>query len=390
MNSLRVRHLPRRAWTIRRRSIVSLFGLLFLLPSLAACQSDPAVGLEVVASGFERPIGVVASGGALYVIEQTGAVRVVRDGAVERSPFLDLGDRVNYGGERGLLGLAFAPSTDEESGEAYVHFSGERGDTVLLRVPIREGIARVDDAREMLRLAQPYGNHNGGQLAIGPDGMLYLGLGDGGSAGDPVRAGQDLQSWLGTILRIDPRGEPYDIPADNPYAGGGGAPEIWVSGLRNPWRFSFDRDTGDLWIADVGQNDTEEIDRLSPEAAAGANLGWSVLEGDRCFRSDPCDRSGMTPPVSVYRHSDGLGRSVTGGYVYRGERIAELAGRYVFGDFVGRTLMAIDADAGSDGPVAPTLLARFDFPISSFGVDADGELLMLDYQGGRLLRIVPR
>lgn len=370
-----------------RRVVRAALGLALLaLTALAAGQTR--IELEPVARGFERPLGVVAAGDALYVLEQTGRVRVVRDGQVEERPFLDLRDRVSRGGERGLLGLAFAPADGAVPTEAFVHLTDPSGDTLVLRMPVEDGRAVPERAREVLRLAQPYGNHNGGQLAIGPDGMLYLGLGDGGSAGDPLRAGQDLSTWLGKILRLDPSGDPYGVPADNPFASGGGEPEIWVSGLRNPWRFSFDPATGDLWIADVGQNETEEIDRLAPAEAAGADLGWSTLEGDRCFRSADCDRSGTVAPVAVYRHADGLGRSVTGGYVYRGDDVPELTGRYVFGDFVGGTILAIDADAGQDGPVAPTLLARAGFAISSFGVDADGELLVLDYQGGRLLRIV--
>lgn len=381
----------------RSRSVTTLLvALPFVLAPLATGQGDPAFELDVVATGFERPIGVVAAAGELFVVEQTGIVRVAHDGSAQNPPFLDLRERVTFGGERGLLGLAFRPATRDgafsraDLTEAYVHFSGAEGDTVVMRIPIRDGVPRVDEGDELLRLAQPYANHNGGALLIGPDGMLYLGLGDGGAAGDPLRAGQDTDSWLGSILRIDPRGDPYDVPSDNPFVSGGGAPEIWVTGLRNPWRFSFDPATGALWIADVGQNDTEEIDRLAAGEAAGANLGWSVLEGDRCFRTADCDRSGTVPPVAVYRHTDGLGRSVTGGHVYRGRRIPSLAGRYVFGDFVGGTLMAIDADAGADGQVAPTLLARLGFPISSFGVDAEGELLLLDYQAGRLLRLVPR
>lgn len=370
----------------RRALHAALVLVLAALTTLALGQTE--IALDPVARGFERPLGVVAAGDALYVLEQTGRVRVVRDGQVEATPFLDLRGQVSRGGERGLLGLAFGPDGAEVPTEAFVHLTDPAGDTLLLRMPIEDGRAVPERAREMLRLEQPYGNHNGGQLAIGPDGMLYLGLGDGGSGGDPLRAGQDLSTWLGKILRLDPAGDPYAVPADNPYAAGGGEPEIWVSGLRNPWRFSFDAATGDLWIADVGQNDTEEIDRLAPGEAAGADLGWSTLEGDRCFRSADCDRSGTVPPVAVYRHADGLGRSVTGGYVYRGDAVPELTGRYVFGDFVGGTILAIDADAGRDGPVAPTLLARAGFAISSFGLDADGELLVLDYQGGRLLRIV--
>lgn len=371
-----------------RVRILAILAALLLIPSLAVGQGDAAVSVELVASGFERPLGVVAAGDALYVLEQPGRVSVVRDGRVQEEPFLDLRGTISTGGERGLLGLALAPSGSAVPSEAFVHYTGPGGDTVLVRMPVEDGRAVPERAREMLRLPQPYGNHNGGQLAIGPDGMLYLGLGDGGSAGDPLRAGQDLTTWLGKILRLDPAGDPYTLPDDNPYVAGGGEPEIWVSGLRNPWRFSFDPVTGDLWIADVGQNDTEEIDRLTPATAAGADLGWSTLEGDRCFRVQGCERAGTIGPVAVYRHSDGLGRSVTGGYVYRGDDLPALHGRYVFADFVGGTLMAIDTSATPDAPVAPTLLVRLGFAVSSLGVDGTGELLVLDYQAGRLLRLV--
>lgn len=373
-----------------RRLLGALVAALALsLPTIAAGQSAPTVGFETVASGFERPLGVVRNGELLYVLEQTGAVRIVDDGEVRAEPFLDLSDRVSTGGERGLLGLALGPVPVGPDGpeEAFVHYTDTAGDTVLARMPIRDGRADPSAATVMLRQAQPYGNHNGGQLAFGPDGMLYLGLGDGGSGGDPLRAGQDPSTLLGSLLRLDVSADPYAIPAGNPFADGGGRPEIWALGLRNPWRFSFDDATGDLWIADVGQNAVEEVNRLPADAEGGANFGWSVLEGDRCFRQDDCDRSGTVPPVAVYDHDDGLGRSVTGGHVYRGAALPSLQGAYVFGDYVGGTVMLVRQLGGAGQPVAPTLLARPGFPVASFGLDADDELLVVDY-GGRLLRMV--
>lgn len=378
----------------RRRLGALVASLVLSLSMMAAGQSAPTVeletvGFETVASGFERPLGVVPDGDVLYVLEQGGTIRIVRDGEVLPEPFLDLSDRVSTGGERGLLGLALGPVPVGPDGpdEAFVHYTDKAGDTVLARMPIRDGRAALDAATVMLRQEQPYGNHNGGQLAFGPDGMLYLGLGDGGSGGDPLRAGQDPDTFLGKLLRLDVSGDPYAIPEDNPFAGGGGRPEIWALGLRNPWRFSFDTATGDLWIADVGQNTTEEVNRLPAGAEGGANFGWSVLEGDRCFRQDECDRSGTVPPVAVYDHDEGLGRSVTGGHVYRGAALPSLDGAYVFGDFVGGTVMIVRQLGGAGQPVAPTLLARPGFPVASFGLDADGELLIVDY-GGRLLRLV--
>lgn len=395
---------PRQRLTASPPLLAAILTLLATVP-FAAGQTDSTIGLELVAAGFERPIGVVAHGAALYVLEQGGTVRVVRDAAVLPTPFLDLRGLVSAGGERGLLGLAFPPGAaaapgqalDQEPEEVFVHYSGAGGDTVVARMPVRGGLARPAEAATVLRQAQPYPNHNGGQLAFGPDGMLYLGLGDGGGGGDPLRAGQNLETWLGKILRLDVTVAPYRIPPDNPYAGGGGLPEIWASGLRNPWRFSFDRTTGALWIADVGQNRSEEIDRLAADAPPGADFGWSTLEGNRCFREDPCDREGTVLPIAVYDHGDGLGRSVTGGYVYRGDGLPALRGRYVFGDFVGGTILVVDAEpAAADAtrvngaePVRPELLARPGFPVSSFGLDSNGELLLLDYGAGRLLRIVP-
>jgi len=375
----------------RRRLGTIVASLALSLSMLAASQSAPTVGFETVASGFERPLGVVPNGDLLYVLEQTGAIRIVDGGEVLSEPFLDLSGRVSTGGERGLLGLALGPVPVGQGGpaEAFVHYTDTAGDTVLARMPIRDGRAVPDSATVMLRQEQPYGNHNGGQLAFGPDGMLYLGLGDGGSGGDPLRAGQDPDTFLGTLLRLDVSGDPYAIPAGNPFADGGGRPEIWALGLRNPWRFSFDPASGDLWIADVGQNMTEEVNRLPADAEGGANFGWSVLEGDRCFRQDGCDRAGTVPPVAVYDHDEGLGRSVTGGYVYRGTALPSLQGAYVFGDFVGGTVMFVRPLGGAGQPLTPTLLARPGFPVASFGLDADDELLVVDYDG-RLLRMVAR
>lgn len=365
-----------------------MLALLVAVASACTAQTLPNVAYETVADGFVRPLGIVRDGvgDALYVLEQGGTVRVVQDGVVRPEPFLDLSGAVSTGGERGLLGLAFGPpGAGGVPLEAFVHYTDASGDTVLARMPIQDGRAVQDQATVMLRQDQPYGNHNGGQLAFGPDGMLYLGLGDGGSAGDPLGAGRDPDTLLGKLLRLDVRERPYAIPADNPFADGGGRPEIWALGLRNPWRFSFDEASGDLWIADVGQNRTEEVNLLPAGSAGGADFGWSTLEGERCFREQDCDRSGTVPPLASYDHDDGLGRSVTGGHVYRGAALPALQGAYLFGDFVGGTLMLIREDQPE-----VRLLDRPGVAISSFGLDADGELLIADYSGGRLLRLVPR
>lgn len=359
---------------------------LLLLAACAAAQED-GVDLEVVATGLASPVGVTTGleGPALYVLEQGGTVRVVEDGTVRPEPFLDIsnGD-FRAGGEQGLLGLAFHP---DHPGEVFVHYTDAAGDTVLSRMPVRDGHAVPGEETRMLTVAQPYGNHNGGQLAVGPDGMLYLALGDGGSGGDPHGHGQDPHTLLGTILRLDPSGDPVAIPPDNPFADGeDGAPEVWHYGLRNPWRFSFDPATGDMWIADVGQNRTEEVNRVpDDDGEGGLNFGWNVMEGDRCYTGDDCDPTGTVLPVVSYDHADGWGQSVTGGHVYRGSNVPSLQGAYVFGDYVGGTLLV--ARRADDDTWRAELLSDAGFPVSSFGLDADGEVLVTDHDG-RLLRIV--
>src|SRR5581483_1178175 len=263
-------------------------------PSSTGVTSHGALALQKVGS-FDSPVYVTAPPGdakQLFVVEQTGRIRVVRDGTVLRRPFLDLSGRVSCCGEQGLLSMAFAPGY-RRSGRFYVDYTDAGGDTRVVEYRRRAAGPLAADpscARVVLTVEQPYPNHNGGQLQFGPDGYLYIGLGDGGSEGDPQRTGQDLSTMLGKILRIDPRparGQPYRVPADNPFAGVGGArPEIYAYGLRNPWRFSFDRQTSSLWIGDVGQNELEEVDSIGIADGAGANFGWSAYEGDARFNRD--------------------------------------------------------------------------------------------------------
>jgi glucose/arabinose dehydrogenase len=238
----------------------------------------------------------------------------------------------------------------------------------------------------LLTVEQPFPNHNGGQLAFGPDGYLYLGLGDGGSGGDPQGNGQNPATLLGSIVRIDVNGdEPYAIPADNPFAdGAGGAPEVFLYGLRNPWRFSFDRGTGQLWIADVGQNAYEEIDRVDPAADAGANLGWNLMEASHCFVAG-CSPEGLVLPITEYGRDAGC--SVTGGFVYRGTAIEGLAGWYLFSDYCSGLIFGVPSDAAPG--TAPRLLLETGLSVSSFGQDSDGELYVADIAGGGIYRIVP-
>ena len=362
-------------------------------------DEPPPLALETVAGGLDAPINVTATRtGWLLVNERRGRVVAVNPDRGDVAVALDITDRVLGEGERGLLGLALHPDWPAEP-RAFIHYTDRDGDTVLseFRDTSGEGEAPTLDPgseRVLLQLDQPYANHNGGQLAFGPDRLLYLGLGDGGSAGDPEGNGQDPTTLLGSILRIDVDDIPddgndaigYGIPADNPFADGdGGAPEVFVYGLRNPWRFSFDRATGKLWIADVGQNAYEEIDRLDPAADAGANLGWSVMEASQCFSDPACSSDGFVMPVSEYGRD--LGCSVTGGHVYRGTRIRDLRGWYVFGDYCSGLVLGIRSDV--DELAAPRVLLESGVTISTFGEGADGELYLADIDSGTLYRLVP-
>lgn len=350
--------------------------------------------LRPVAAGFEQPLGAVSAfdgSGRLFVVEQTGRIEIVRGRTVAPEPFLDLSRLVSTGGERGLLGLAFHPRY-RTNGRLFVNFTDVAGDTVVAEFarsasdPDRADAASM---RVLLRIEQPFPNHNGGHLAFGPDGYLYIATGDGGSAGDPLGNGQNTSSLLGKILRVDvDRVEPpraYGIPPDNPFAGGGGAPEVWAYGLRNPWRFSFDPVRGKLWIADVGQDEIEEVNRVSA-GAPGLNYGWNVMEGDRCFEpSEGCDRAGLVLPVTTYTHADGC--SVTGGFVYRGERYPVLRGGYFFADYCSGYLWGLAAGARR-GTQAVRLLES-GRSVTSFGLDEQGELYVVDH-GGELLRLAGR
>jgi glucose/arabinose dehydrogenase len=375
------------------RSTLVRVALAFAAAAWLTSCSALAQQLERVADGFERPLSITHAGDGsdrLFVVEQRGTVYVVRDGIVSDAPYLDVSDRTRVSGERGLLGLAFHPDF-ATNGRLFVHYSDRGGTTVLSELRADGASAdRVDASTEriVLTLEQPYGNHNGGQIAFGPDGYLYLGLGDGGSGGDPLDAGQDLGTWLGTILRLDVDGaEPYEVPRDNPFVGVAGAlPEIWAYGLRNPWRFSFDRASGDLWIADVGQNAIEEVNRQAASSPGGENYGWRVVEGDRCFDPrDGCDLDAYVAPVITYTHDSGWGRSITGGVVPYGDAAPSLRGRYLFGDFVSGRVFVADGDLDV-GFTADELL-RAGFGIATFGLDEALDAYLADYGGGVLYRL---
>lgn len=356
---------------------------------------DTVAGVEVELTEvgrYEEPIAMVFRPDAVdqaYIGERAGVVLHVDTATGDTSAVLDITDDTTTDGERGLLGLAVAP----DGAHLYVSATNLDGDTRIDEYTIAEdGSLDEDSRRIVLALDQPFANHNGGHLAFGPDGMLYIGLGDGGAAGDPLRAGQDHEQLLGSILRIDPNGvdgSAYGVPDDNPYVDVDGArPEVWLKGVRNPWRFSFDRATGDLWIGDVGQDEIEEIDLLpaGPDgrgAGRGANLGWNAMEGDQPYE-DGTEPEDHTPPVFTYPHADG-GCSVIGGYVYQGQ-IAELFGAYLYADYCAgeiRALATVDGEVVDDATVAGPV----DGPIS-FAQDPAGEVYVLT-QSGPVLKLTP-
>jgi glucose/arabinose dehydrogenase len=345
----------------------------------------------IVADGFRRPLFLTHAGdgsGRLFVVDQDGAIRVIENGNTLAQPFLDIDAQIRSdGNEQGLLGLAFHPDF-EQNGFFYVNYTDNNGDTVISRFSVTSDPNLADPASEtiLLQVDQPYQNHNGGHLEFGPDGFLYAGLGDGGSVGDPHDNGQSTQTLLGKILRIDVNsGSPYAVPPDNPFAGGGGLSEIWIYGLRNPWRFSFDSATGDLYIGDVGQNQLEEIDFLPAGGAAGANLGWSYFEGTRAFQGSPPDGSNLIGPVAEYDHS---GRcSVTGGYVYRGETLPEWRGVYFYADYCSGEVWGLLRNP--DGTWENRNLYAIDANITSFGTDENGEHYIVG-RSGALYRLQQR
>ena len=324
-----------------------------------------------IADGFGQPVFVASAPGddRLFVVDQPGIIwAIAGDVATE---FLDIRDQVTFGGERGLLGLAFHPEYTTNR-RLFVYYIDNSGNTVVAEYSGRGDVADEDSERRILTIGQPASNHNGGMIAFGPDGYLWIGTGDGGGADDRFGHGQRPDTLLAAMLRIDvDAAEPYAVPADNPFADGeAGAPEVWAFGLRNPWRWSFDGDR--IIIADVGQNDLEEVS-VADAAAPGLNYGWPVMEADACFRTSGCDQSGLVLPVIEYRHSDGC--SITGGYVYRGSQIPELDGHYFYGDYCrGWVSSALLDDAGSVIEIfewfAPETLPS----LTSFGIDAAGEL----------------
>lgn len=347
-----------------------------------------SVALEPVVSGFRAPLAVVHAGdgsGRLFVVEKGGRVRIVQDGQLLPTPFLDVSGLVSSGSEQGLLGMAFEPGRPERF---YINYTDRNGDTVIARYRVSpdRNVADPGTGEALLTIQQPAGNHNGGHLLFGPDGYLWIGMGDGGGAGDVYENGQNFTALLGSMLRLDVSGERgYTTPSDNPFDGAAGASAIWSKGLRNPWRYSFDRATGDLWLADVGQGEWEEINRVSSKQA-GLNYGWPLLEGSHCYAQPNCQNTGLVAPVSEYDHS--LGCTVVGGYVYRGQAFPALQGGYFFADYCSGILWALDARV--QGLTEPRIVLNSGIQgVSSFGEDEAGEVYVTAFDG-TLYRLVAR
>jgi glucose/arabinose dehydrogenase len=353
------------------RCVLTLTFLLLAAPAMA--QSAP-FALEVVAEDLSSPIYAIAPAGdpRLFVVEQTGTIRIMEEGAFLPEPFLDISREVSCCGEQGLLGLAFHPDY-ASNGRFFVNFTNIMGNTQVteFRVSDDPNVASADPVKDLLRVAQPYANHNGGWLDFGPDGLLYVALGDGGAGGDPQDHGQNMRSQLGKIIRLSVDG---------------GQPEIFASGVRNPWRNAFDGDL--LYIADVGQSAWEEI-HVMGVGDAGANLGWNIMEGEACFSPRRnCNQEGLTLPVHVYGHDDGC--SITGGFVYRGSAIPALEGRYLFADYCQGQLQSLFYADGAVSEVTNWTEHGIDAldAVTSFGRDSAGEIYITTGTG-ELIKIVP-
>lgn len=349
----------------------------------------PQIALTKAVSGLTQPVHITHAGdgsGRLFVVEQNGRIRIFRDGLLLAAPFLDITGRVSCCGERGLLSVAF-PAGFATKRYFYVNYTDLSGDTVVARyrVTANQDVADPGSEESLLRVTQPFANHNGGLILFGPDGFLYVGMGDGGSAGDPLNNAQSPSSLLGKMLRIDVESgtAPYGIPASNPFVTNAAfRPEIWALGLRNPWRFTFDPLSRDLYIADVGQDSFEEVNFQPAAGSGGENYGWRIMEGAHCFNPNPCNQTGLALPVAEYNHS--LGCSITGGLVYRGRAFPRMEGLYLYGDFCSGRIWGLRRN-GTDWQ--NSLLLESSLTISTFGGDEAGELYLADYAKGDIYRV---
>lgn len=380
-------------WLLLWQLFISLFCFCFFAPRTLAqtTATDPPLLIPTLyVAGFSRPIEITHAGDGnqrLFIVEQNGRIRIIKNQALVEKSFLDISSRVSCCGERGLLGLAFPPNYANK-GDFYVNYTNSGGDTVVARyhVTTDPDVADPNSEEILMTIAQPFANHNGGHLAFGPDGYLYIGTGDGGSGGDPHNNGQSLNTLLGKILRIDVESgiKPYAIPATNPFASSTASRgEIWAFGLRNPWKFSFDRQTGNLYIGDVGQNAYEEISFQPASSPGGENYGWKIMEGTHCYNANSCNQSGLTLPVVEYDHSQGC--SVTGGVVYRGQRFPRLNGTYFYGDYCSGRIWGLTL---SPSPQQNVQLFDAPYPISTFGEDEAGEVYLTDYEAGAIYQII--
>jgi glucose/arabinose dehydrogenase len=388
---------------MRSLDLVRCIGVLLLgVMGAGSCGSDAGPNLPTgegvrlleIASGLDVPLYLTAPTGdlnRLFIVEKSGRIRIVKDGTLLPTPFLDISGLVSGGSEQGLLGLAFPPDY-ATTGRFVLHYTDTAGDTRVSVFQVSPDADIADPASEQVILTadQPFTNHNGGQIAFGPAGFLYLGLGDGGGSSDPEGRGQDLSELLASILRVDVQsGTSYTVPPDNPFVGQQPAtrPEVWSYGLRNPWRFSFDRANGDLYIADVGQNNIEEVD-VAPSASGGGkglNYGWSIMEGNQCYGGGQCDQTGLTLPTFQYTHAEGC--SIIGGYVYRGSAVPALQGLYFYGDFCQGWVHSFRYSGGTATEVTDWPALRTGSPMTSFGEDAAGELYVME-SSGRIFKIV--
>jgi len=385
------------------RSLLSLGAAALLTGAAPSCAGDATgstqppgtvdVHLEQVATGFTMPVLVLAAPGdttRLFVVEKGGTVRILKHGVLLPRPFIDISSRVTGGMEQGLLGMAFHPT----DGRVVLSFTipgptgGGRSRIATFTTGADPDVLDPASEQTVIEFDQPYSNHNGGGVEFGPDGYLYAGFGDGGSGGDPQGHGQDRNDLLGSLLRLDlDHGLPYTIPATNPFVGQPNMRgELWNWGLRNPWRFSFDRANGNLYIADVGQNEWEEVDVQPASSTGGENYGWAIMEGNHCYGSSSCNRTGLVLPRLEYGHSDGC--SITGGFVYRGQDIPALAGTYFYSDYCSGWIRSFVYQGGSATELHewPTLNTRGQ--VTSFGEDARGEIYVVT-AGGTIYRIAP-
>jgi glucose/arabinose dehydrogenase len=357
----------------------------------ATGEAFSGLKIQAIASGLDKPVSVTHAGdhsGRLFITLQEGTVIIFDGTRTLPTPFLDVTSLVSCCGERGLLSVAFHPDYSK-NGLFFINYTDKQGDTVISRYKVTAdpNVADSKSGAQLLKIDQPYANHNGGQLQFGPDRFLYIGMGDGGSRGDPENRAQDLGDLLGKMLRIDigADGKPYSIPPSNPFLGNNKArPEIWAYGLRNPWRFSFDRLTHEMLIADVGQDKWEEVHFQRADSRGGENYGWRLMEGNHCYNpSQDCKKGKLELPILEYDHS--LGCSITGGYVYRGSLISGLVGTYLYADYCTGRIWGAKRTEGNRW--VPAELLKTEFQISTFGEDEEGELYFADHTSGTIYRI---